>query len=138
MLTPRSRTPILLPFLTGNFPENSTEVSGENRSAQLLGAVASGAHLRVAATAIDRPVLAGNERHLSSLTTTGTNGIVHGPLVSARATTSLLRTAGLPASRAALGVLIAPAGMELLIIRREDELFTAISTRQRDILVCHQ
>ncbi len=103
-----------------------------------LPAGASGPLFGEAVAAVDGPVLSRQERNLGLSPTVGANGVVHrsgvAPTTPAIASATVAAPA-LAAVRTALGVLIATAGVELLIVSSECKLRVALDTGKCAILV---
>ena len=89
--------------------------------------VATGLHLGEAVATVDGPVLSGQEGDLSAAPAIGANGLVHGARAAAVAAATFATTR-LAAIRATPRVLIATAGVELLVLSGKSELLATLST----------
>jgi len=79
-------------------------------------------HLPKAGATVHRPILPRQERDLCRGATAGTHGLIHGA-----GGASCGRSPCLSTLRTPLGVLIAPTGVELLVVSGEDEGPTAFN-----------
>ena len=87
--------------------------------------------------AVDGPILAGPEGDLARGAAVGTNRVVHLAGATVAASSSIAAAPGLAAGRAALGVLVAATGVELLVVLAEGELGAALGTGEGTVFVGH-
>src|SRR3972149_6729684 len=100
-----------------------------------LPARAGGPHLREAVAAVHRPVLSGQEGDLGLGPAASAYGVVHLSGVATTVATTAFAAPALTAVRATLGVLVAAAGVELLVVSGKGELGATLCTGEHAVFV---